>query len=195
MGTPGSAIGTRRSVVAIYLAVVIMLPTAVVEAASVALANGEVVEGSIQGFILLDRTRIDANGVKGSPVFRIVEGKDILRIDASGVVSEGETVILLSVKGSATVAETVQGVVWWDAGRALKKNQALVRDVGKGQVTGARMDASNVRPMPEVLIGEFTVNHSEKAIEFSGSIRLKRPDGQIVTIPVSGITKFTQQAP
>jgi hypothetical protein len=162
-------------------------------AASVTLANGDMIEGTVLGRILMDRPSRDANGNKTSPGVRLVEGKDISSIDATGVHTDGESVVLLGMKG-ATLSETLQGLVWWDEGRSLKSNQALVRDVGKAQVVGARMPSSKVQTNPgqEMLLGEVVVNHSRKTVEFSGMIRLQRSAGEIVTIPVSQIAQFTQ---
>lgn len=161
------------------------IPRAAV-AASITLASGEVVEGTIQGRVLIARSSPD-----GQPAFRIVEGKDIVSIDARGIHTEGESVLFVSMKG-ASIDDTLQGLIWWDEGRALKLNKGLVRDVGKAQVIGVRMPTANIKPAPEHIVGGYTINPSRKRIDVVESLRLQRPDGEIRTIPVSEITKFQQ---
>jgi hypothetical protein len=155
-------------------------------AATVTLMSGEVVEGTIQGRVVIRRTSKD-----GEPAFRIVEGKDITRIDTSGVHHESDSLLLSSLKG-ATADDVLQGLIWWDEGRSLKTGQVQFRSVGNAQVLGAKIPRANIKPAPEQLTGGYTIDRGRKRIDLVNAIVVQRPDGQTTTIQVSEITTFQQ---
>jgi hypothetical protein len=174
--------GVGRSLrCATWLPLVVALVQAPLDAAVITLANGQVVEGTIQGRVLVRRTTPD-----GDVAFRVLEGKDITNIDASGVHANGDSIFLIGMKG-ATPDDVVQGLIWWSEGRDLKKGRGLVREVGTGQVVGARVQNSSVKSDSGEFLGEYRINHWDKRIDLLFAIRLKRPDGTTATIPASEI--------
>ena len=155
-------------------------PTATAaEATSVTLASGEVIEGAVLGRILIGRM-----GSDGTLAFRIVEGKDIDKIDEAGVHARGESVMLVGIK-NATAADILQGLIWWNEGADLKKGKGLMRDTGQATVAGVRLDSSAVKPGRERLVGGYTIDKARKEVTLLNSIRLELRDGQIRTIPLS----------
>lgn len=168
------------------LALMLALLSAPVAAAVVTLANGDVIEGTIQSRVLIKRFTTD-----GDVAFRVVEGEDILSIDATGIHCKGESVVLAGMKG-ATPEDILQGLIWWREGRSLRLGQALLRDVGTAQVVGARVQNSAVKPASEELLGEYRIKDNAKKIELLSYIRLKKPDGTVVTTPIADLVVFNK---
>jgi hypothetical protein len=154
---------------------------ATVAATVVTLTDGQTVEGRVQGRVLVRRTTSN-----GGVVFRILEGRDITSIDASGVHANGEAIVLVGMKG-ATQHEVMQGLIWWNEGRDLKKGGGLIREIGTAQVAGARVPNSSLTSDSGEFLGEYRINHQDHKIELLLAIRLKRSDGTTVTIPASEI--------
>ena len=152
-----------------------------VAAAVVTLANGQVIEGAVQGRVLVRRCSPD-----GNVRIRVVEGGDISRIDASGVHATGESVFLVGLNG-ATQEDVLQGLIWWSDGRDLKQGQGSVRAIGTAQVAGMRVLNSSIESRSGELLGEYRIDDQDNTIELLSAIRLKRPDGSTVTIPAGEI--------
>ena len=150
-------------------------------AASVTLANGDVIEGTVSGRILISRM-----GTDGTAAIRMVEGRDIERIDASGVHNKGDSVMLVGLK-NATTDDMLRALLWWNEGADLKKGKGLVRETAGTTVAGVRLDNSSLKPVRERLLGGYTINRERKEIALVTSIRLELPDGQVRTIPLSEI--------
>jgi len=161
------------------------LAPAAAQAASVTLANGTVVEGTIQGPVLIKRETTD-----GTPAFRLVEGKDITRIDSSGVHGGGQSVMLMGVK-TASIPDVLQALVWWDEGRSLVTNKALVRRSRNGEVIGVRVPNDRVKPVKEELAGTYQIDLAAKTIVIVPSLRLRRPDGSELVLAVKDVVAFT----
>lgn len=173
----------NRSTARTWLALLVTLLPAPVTAATVRLETGQVVEGTVQGRVLVIRATTD-----GDVMFRMLEGKDISSIDEAGIHATGETIVLMGMKG-ATAEDVMQGLIWWREGRDLKKKRVLIRAVGQAQVMGARFPSSEVKSVAGDVLGEYRIDHGRKAIEILAEIRLKKPDGTVVAIPAAEIMK------
>lgn len=165
--------------------VMLALAQAPAGAAVITLANGEVIDGTIQGRVLTRRF------TGGDVAFRMLEGKDISSIDESGIRATGDSVMLVGMKG-ATQEDVLQGLIIWNEGRRLRPRQALVRDVGTAQVIGARVDNATMKPFPEEFLGEYRIDEAAKKIELLASVRLKTANGAVVTIQLAEIVRFKQ---
>jgi hypothetical protein len=92
--------------------------------AVITLANGEVLEGTVQGRDLTRRS-----GAEGDVAIRMLDGRDIAAIDRTAIRASGESVMLVGMNG-ATQEDVLQGLIFWDDGRRLKVGQGVVREVG-----------------------------------------------------------------
>ena len=91
-----------------------------VPAATVTLMNGSTVTGTIQGRILTRRGSAEEAGL------RIVDGKDVTRIDDAGVACAGESVVVTGMSKAPTPTEDLfKALVAWDEGQALKKGRKV----------------------------------------------------------------------
>ena len=97
--------------------------------------------------------------------------------------------MLTGMKG-ATPEDILQGLIWWREGRSLRPGQGLVRDVGTAQVIGVRVQNSAVKPASEELLREYRIKDNAKKIELLSFIRLKKPDGTVVTTPIADLVVF-----
>lgn len=154
-------------------------------AAKVKKANGEIVEGEIQGLIV-------CRGKTTNVTFRVVRGKDIVSIDEEGLQSApGKGLGLDGVKNTAQ-EDVLQGIIWWmDRFLKWKSGEALLRDVpGGGQVLGIRM--SEMFSAGELLVGEARVDKKAKVITILSAIEVQTDKG-IVRIPVADIVSFKEK--
>jgi hypothetical protein len=155
--------------------------------ATIALANGEVLEGTVLGRVVVRRA--DASG---NIALRVLEGSDILAIDEAGICANGESVVLAAMQG-ATHQDLLQALIFWDEGRRLKNGQGMVRNVGTAQVLGARIDNARIkRGHKEEFLGEYRIDQGARTIAVLSSVRLKKSDGAIVTIKVAEIVASKQ---
>ena len=156
-------------------------------AAVITLANGDVIEGTVQGRVLVRRT-----GEAGNVAICVVEGKDISSIDQTGIRASGESVMLAGMKG-ATQDQVLQGLIFWDEGRRLKTGQGMIRAVGTAEIVGLRIDFASMKPFPnDKVLGEYEINEAAKRVTLLSSVRLKKGDGTVVTIPVAEIVASKQ---
>ena len=154
-----------------------------VSTATVTLTNGSTVTGTIQGRLLTRR------GSAEDPGLRIVDGKDVTRIDDAGVACAGDSVVVMGMSKTPTPTDDLsKALVVWEEGQALKKGQGLIRKVGKSQIVGARVDCSSMKPVPEVVLGDYRTEGN--VLKPSGSIRVLQADGTTVTIAVTDIVAY-----
>lgn len=161
------------------------LAAAPAQAATVTLANGNVVEGTIQGQVLIARQTPD-----GTPAFRVIEGKDITRIDATGVHADGQSVMLMGMK-PATMPDVLEAFVWWEEGRRLLTDKAVVRRTRNGEVIGVRVANDRVKAVKEELAGTSQIDPAARTIVIVPSLRVQRSDGSELVLAVKEVVPFT----
>jgi hypothetical protein len=150
-------------------------------AATITLASGEIVEGEIQGRLLIKR------GPDPDFAYRIVEGRDVTSITAAGIACGGETVIVMSLK-TVPAAALLKALKAWDEGRQLKTGQGTIRNIGRYEIIGFRKDNQSLQPIIESLLGDYRVFGD--TLDPSGSIRVSKSDGSLLTLSVGDIVSF-----
>ena len=160
-------------------------------AATVKLANGDVIEGTIQGHVVIVmRSREGGDGG-----FRVVAGDDIVSIDEGGIaIEKGESLVLVGMDGALT-SDVLKGLIWWNEGRDLKPNRGLIRKVGRAQVVGSRVPNESIKPILQELAGDYQINQGAETVTLIPSIRVKKADGTTRTIALNDIVPFRVGTP
>jgi hypothetical protein len=160
-------------------------------AATIKLANGDVIEGTIQGHVVIVmRSREGSDGG-----FRVVAGDDIVSIDEGGIaIEKGESLVLVGMDG-ARPSDVLKGLIWWNEGRDLKPKRGLIRKVGRAQVVGSRVPNESIKPIVQELAGDYQINQGAETVTLIPSIRVKKADGATRTIALSDIVPFRVGTP
>lgn len=159
--------------------VILLLSFSSLRAASITLASGEVIQGEIQGRLVLSPGGRDVT-------FRVIEGRNVLAIGADGVHWEGDSLFLIGTAG-ASASDVLHALVWSDEGRGILVEDMRMQDLGRCRVLAVWAETAPAVRSREALLGDYEIDLATQTVRLTGVVHIRTANGDLLAVPVSDL--------